>query len=127
MDRDPIPEEIKRFILTSIPSVPYLEAMLLLRSSSERVWSSPDAAQRLFVSDKSAAELLAGLHAAGILAQPVPGQYQYRPASDALHMMIGRVADCYSRHLMPVTHLIHSKTDKRAQQFADAFKWRKDK
>ena len=35
MYRDIIPDTIRRFILTSINSVPYLEAMLLLRSAPE--------------------------------------------------------------------------------------------
>lgn len=127
MNRDPIPEEVKRFILTSISSVPYLEAMLLLRGNADQSWSAMETAQRLFVSEKTANDLLSALHAAGVLVEFGNAQYRYQPRSDALFQMIDRVADCYSRHLMPVTHLIHSKTDKRAQQFADAFKWRKDK
>lgn len=75
---------------------------------------------------KRAAELLAGLHVASVLVEPAPARCRYQPGSDALHLVNGRVADCYSRHLMPVTQLIHSKTDKRAQQFADTFKLRED-
>ena len=40
--------------------------------------------------------------------------------------MIDRVAETYTRQLVDITNLIHSKTSKKAQQFADAFKWRKD-
>ena len=38
-----------------------------------------------------------------------------------------RVADAYAAHLMSITDLIHSRVDRRAQQFADAFRFRKDK
>jgi hypothetical protein len=43
-----------------------------------------------------------------------------------LRERIDRLADLYSTHLVEVTHLIHSSLDRKAQQFADAFKWRKD-
>lgn len=34
MDREPIPEPIRRYILACVASVPYLEAMLLIRSGA---------------------------------------------------------------------------------------------
>jgi hypothetical protein len=43
--------------------------------------------------------------------------------------MLDSLAEVYAHHLVEVTHLIHSKGDKReqrAQKFADAFRWRKD-
>jgi hypothetical protein len=40
--------------------------------------------------------------------------------------MLDRLAGIYARNLVDVTNLIHSKTSRKAQQFADAFKWRKD-
>ena len=33
MPRDSLPEELRRFVLTSIPSVPYVEAMLIYRDA----------------------------------------------------------------------------------------------
>ena len=34
MPREPIPEELRRFILTSVPTVPFLEALLLFREAT---------------------------------------------------------------------------------------------
>lgn len=128
MDRELIPDEIKRFILTSIPSVPYLEAMLLLRSAPEQHWDARKVAQRLYMSEKSASDLLTELRLAGIACvdeQNGPACL-YRPASPELRQMIEVLADTYARQLVAVSNLIHSKTTKRAHHFADAFKWRKD-
>jgi hypothetical protein len=36
------------------------------------------------------------------------------------------LADVYARYLVPVTNLIHAKPKSRVQEFADAFKLRKD-
>ncbi len=123
-----IADDIKRFILTSIPSVPYLEATLLLRGDTSLPWDSARLAQRLYLSEKAAAALLAELHETGMLAleEQSSAQYRFAPSNDELKQMIDRLADAYSAHLVEVTNLIHAKTGKKAQQFADAFKWRKD-
>lgn len=124
----PIADDIKRFILTSISSVPYLEAMLLLRNETALPWDRARLAKRLYLSEKAAAALLTELHDAGVIMADaqMPESYCFYPASTALRDMIDKVADVYAAHLVDVTHLIHSKTGKKAQQFADAFKWRKD-
>lgn len=124
----PIADDIKRFILTSIPSVPYLEAMLLLRNETASPWDSARLAQRLYLSEKAAAVLLSELHEAGVILaeDDPPCAYRFAPASDSLRDMIDRLAIAYAFHLVEVTHLIHFKTGKKAQHFADAFKWRKD-
>lgn len=123
-----IPEDIRRFILTSILSVPHLEALLLLRGENQAPWNSARAAQRLYVSDRTAEQLLADLCAAGFLVvsgQENP-QYRYQPTNEELGRMVDHVAAIYARHIIDVTNLIHSKTGKLARQFADAFKLRKD-
>jgi hypothetical protein len=133
MDNAVIPEEIRRFVLTSIPSVPFLEALLLMRAAPEQPWSRDSLARRLYVRDKVADGLLAELCRAG-MAAPWPDQgagadphaYCYRPREAALRERIDRLADLYATHLVEVTHLIHSSLDRKAHQFADAFKWRKD-
>ena len=128
MKRQPIPDDVKRFILVSIPSIPYLEAMLLLRGDPNRTWSSKQAAQRLYLSEKAANDLLVELHAAGVLHVEADESlgYAYRPESEELREMIDRLADIYAKNLVDVTNLVHSKTASKAQHFADAFKWRKD-
>ena len=128
MDKAPIPEDLRRFVLTSIPSVPFLEALLLLRANPSQEWHGDTLAQRRYVSELSALGLLEDLCRAGMAAPcpGAPGCYQYRPSSPQLDERIGMLADLYAKHLVEVTHLIHSSLDRKAQQFADAFKLRKD-
>jgi hypothetical protein len=40
--------------------------------------------------------------------------------------MLDRLAHAYVHDLIGVTRIIHSRTERMAQQFADAFKFRKD-
>jgi Mn-dependent DtxR family transcriptional regulator len=125
MDREGIPDEVKRFILVSIQSIPYLEAILLLRRESRHAWDSKQVARRLYMSEKAASELLLALHAAEVVVateQQAPS-FRYHPGSDQLRQMIDRLAEAYSNHLVAVTNLIHSKSDRKAQHLADAFRW----
>lgn len=130
MASDAIPEDIRRFVLTSIASVPHLEALLLLRAHEHERWSAARVAQRLYIGDKVALALMADLCQAGMTTSHAePGQpptYHYAPGSAALRAMIDQLAVLYSRRLLDITGLIHARLDRKAHQFADAFKWRKD-
>jgi hypothetical protein len=130
MDKPSIPEDIRRFVLTSIPSVPFLEALLLLRADPARQWDRDTLAARLYVRDRTAETLLADLCAAGIAQRceeaGMAPQVCYGPARPELAGRIDRLADLYATHLVEVTLLIHSSIERKAQQFADAFIWRKD-
>jgi hypothetical protein len=129
MDNPSIPEDLRRFVLTSIPSVPFLEALLLMRADPDQAWRRDTLARRLYVREKTADGLLADLCKARF-ATPCPrsgpGGYRYAPADAELRERIDQLADLYATHLVEVTHLVHSSLDRKAQQFADAFKWRKD-
>lgn len=126
MTGQPIPEDIRRFILTSIPSVPHVEGLLLLRGAPNEPWDARRLGQRLYVNDQTAATVLRDLHEIGALEASAqhPATYRYAPRADELRSLIDRLADVYTHHLVEVTHLIHSGLNKKAQQFADAFIWR---
>ena len=123
--RRPIPDDVHRFVLTSVPTVPFLEAMLILRAHATVSWSAAELAARLFVSPVRAEELLVELCAAG-LATPVEEglRMRWNPAS-GLALMVDRLAEVYADNVVDVTQLIHSRLERRALQFADAFRLRR--
>jgi hypothetical protein len=124
---DDLPEDVRRFVLTRIPSVPYLEALLILRAGGETL--RPRAlAERLYTSEERAHELVGELRAARLIE---PGSddavdFRFAPATPELDALIGRHARAYATHLLDITRLIHSNAERKANQFADAFKLRKD-
>lgn len=119
--------EIRRFILTSIPSVPYLEALLLLRLEPNILWTKASVAKRLYISEKNANDLLQQLQGGHVITPDDDQQgFIYSPCADELRYLIDQLAELYSKDLLEITHLIHSTPDRKAQQFADAFKMRKD-
>jgi len=124
-----IPVDIAQFIIEKIESVAQLEALLLLRTNPETGWSVRSLAARLYISDEQTTQLLLALCAQGFAAAEAEdlSLYRYQPRSAELKSMLDRLADIYAKHLVPVTNLIHSKPKSRIQEFADAFRLRKDK
>ena len=120
-----LPQDVRRFILTSVPSVPFLEALLLLRSAPQSIWHPAQLAGRLYLPERQAAELLRALADAGLATDRGDNAYAYAVAPDRAELL-DRVAHAYAANLVGVTDLIHSRVDKRAHQFADAFRLRKD-
>jgi DNA-binding IclR family transcriptional regulator len=119
------PDDLRRFILTSIPSVPYLEAVLLLRGEPDASWTAQSLAKRLYLPKRDVAELLKALVAAGVASnEPSTDVYTYAPEPAQAAMLDG-LAQLYAVNLRGVTELIHSRVGRHAYQFADAFRWRK--
>jgi hypothetical protein len=121
--------DLRRFILTSIPSVPHLEAALLLHALPGQGRTATEVALRLYVPQRVAEDVLKTLCAGGILrcddaAEP---RYRFEPGDAALDPLLDELARTYADDLVGVTRLIHDATQKQAQRFADAFRLRKDK
>jgi hypothetical protein len=123
-----IPDEIAQFITNHIDSIAQLEALLLLRREPCSKWSASSLSKRLYISERETVDALERLCAGGlaIAVGSEPTLYRYEPTSQELRDLVDRTADLYSKHLVPITNLIHSKSKTRVQEFADAFRIRKD-
>jgi len=112
-------------VLLSIPSIPYLEAVLLLRRSASQPCSVAQAARALYVSERVANALLESLQAAGVAGRT--GQdFIYAPRDETLAGAFDRLARAYEADLVGITNLIHDATQKSALRFAQAFRLRRD-
>lgn len=124
MAGDPIPVEVRDFLIRCIASVAQLEALLLLRTTPQQTWNVPDVARRLYVEESEAAKLLRAL-VGSELAVSDGSFFRYQPRDCEMLDMVDRLAETYARSLVPVTRLIHER-DIAIRKFADAFKLRKD-
>lgn len=122
-------DELRRFILR-IPSIPFLEALLLLRSAPSETWDAETVANRLYINTQQAVELLKSLVAAKICMEVKrnPERFIYKPESDELCQLIDDLASEYAHNLIEVTNLIHanSNKDQKIHLLADAFVLRKE-
>jgi hypothetical protein len=101
-----------------------LEALLLLRDSPDTWWDGAAVAQRLYVTSECCQPVLGGLETAGLLLaqQTERGhQWRYRPQTGDLREMVDRLAYYYSKHLVPVSNLVHAKPKNSIQEFSRAF------
>lgn len=122
---DPIPSDVRDFILRRIDSIAELEGLLLLRNEPSKHWSAKALAERLYVSVGDADAVLERLQARQ-LAAPSEQGWRYAPASAGVSDLVDRLAVVYAKHLVPVSKLVHSKARLRVQELADAFKLRKE-
>lgn len=121
---------VRRFLASSISSVPQLEALLLLcaEGGAARAWDAPTIASRIYRPERDTLALLDELAGVGLLERlpEAPLRFRYAPRSQEISAVVREVAAAYATHLVEITQFIHAKRDVKAVRFADAFRWRKE-
>jgi hypothetical protein len=105
--------------------VPFVEALLVFRERKGTPVATEDVARLLYIPSKNAAAVIDDLEKAGIVQAAGEEAHRFEPTPE-LAGVVELLATYYRTHLVEVTDLIHGKTSRQAQRFADAFKWRKD-
>lgn len=123
---DAIPADVRRFVLAHAMTIPHIEAILLFRREST-TWTPAHVAARLYLTETRAGEVLGDLEALGVIEREDAGDpYRYRPRSEDFALLLDRLEQAYSRNLVEMTRLVHAARDTSAEQFAKAFRIRKD-
>ena len=124
-----LPSEVRLFILNSVPSVPFVEGLLLFHRRQAQALALRDVANTLYMPEAEAAKLLDSLEAGGFIRPDGAGAARtYSYAADGPHRgVVDQLAACYGTHLIELTNLIHDRTQRSATQFANAFRLRKDR
>lgn len=111
--KNAIPIDIRRFVRANIPSVPHLEALMLLKATAPQRWCAASLATRLYVALDAAAAVLADLSQAGMLRTgPMQTEFWYSAGADELAGLIDRLAQLQATNLVGLTLLIHSKCER---------------
>lgn len=112
-----IPDDLKEFIILCIPSIAFLEAVLLMRSDRQPSWDRQRLAGALYLDERQAEKLLVGLARAetAVTCGEAPGCYRYQPLSDLFRQRIDQLADLYSENVVGITRLIHRHAAWRAR------------
>jgi len=108
----------------AVPSVPYLEAMLLLRGAGADGLDAGALAAGLYIDAEAASALLEQLREAGVAgAAAADGTIRYAPREEVA-ALVDRLARVYADNLIGVSMLIHSTSGQRARE--DAISGRQD-
>lgn len=119
-----VPDDIRDFILKHIASVAQIEALLLIWSTPEKRWSVSKVAARVYTSEPETAQALEGLCSSGLLVR-TDDTFGLSTSEENVEM-IGRLKEAYARHLIPVTDVIHGKSQ-GARLAADVRGLRRDR
>ncbi|HUN84308.1 MAG TPA: hypothetical protein VMU48_08005 [Terracidiphilus sp.] len=121
-------EEVDRFILDEIDSVPELEALLLIWNSRPKDWSSDEMAKALYDKADSTQGILRSLVQRGLIAEETGSRGLYTAISDSpeKEAMLTALDRIYRREIVRISTMIHSKASRAVRDFARAFRFKKD-
>ncbi len=118
--------ELYRFILDNIDTVPHLEGLLLLWNGRPRALSEHTMAARLFVTGSGIAEITRDLARHGLIAvqegDPAQCSYLSSPQNDRL---VEALAEAYKTDLIRISTAIHRKASAGVREFARAFEFKR--
>jgi DNA-binding IclR family transcriptional regulator len=117
-------QELDRFILDEVDSVPHLEALLLLWNNKPKHWAVEEMAKALYISQEATHSILQDLRQRGF-AQSDNDHYSYDPGYDREHL-IQKLDRTYRREIIRISNMIHSKASPSVREFARAFKFKRD-
>ncbi len=121
-------EQVLRFFLENIDSVPELEALFLLWLQRPNSWTISELSRRLYVDPEQTRNLLQGLIRKRLVAEDegLAGSYRYHSESEQRDQVIGNAEAMYRREIIRISNLIHSKPSRAIRDFADAFRFKKE-
>ena len=127
-DGFPTREQIDRFLVDKIDSVPQLEALLLIWRNRPRQWSCDQIARDLYISPELAeVELNHLVHQGLILSSPDrPERFSLNLDPEDRPLMLTAVDEMYRRELVRISNLIHAKAPRAMRDFARAFRFKKE-
>lgn len=107
----PLAAALRRLVQTRIPSVPFLEALLLLHQRSPQRLAAADVARQLYLDDHEAVTLLDQIAAAGLCRADGDGlarSWRFDRDDPELGPLVDELARCYATQLVELTKLIHA-------------------
>ena len=119
-------EQIERFIVDKIDTVPQLEALLLLWRGRPRPRSIFELARELYLSPDRAAGVLEGLLHMGLIVPEGAQSYALNLVPKGREKMLTALEELYRHELLHVSHLIHDKAPRAVRDFARAFRFKKE-
>ncbi len=121
-------EQLDRFLVEVIDTVPQLEALLLIWNRRPKKWYCSELARALYSSQELAQEVVQHLvqHQLLIRAEGSADCYMLRAGSPETERLLADLDAMYRRELVRVSNLIHAKAPRAVRDFASAFRFKKE-
>ncbi len=121
-------QQVDRFIVDEIDSVPQLEALLLFWKNRPQLWSCESLAKALYVSPEVSREILTRLAQRQLIAEfeGSNGEFAVNADSEEKEHLLASLDAIYRRELVRISNMIHTKASRGVRDFADAFRFKKE-
>jgi hypothetical protein len=122
-------DELDKFIAVEINSLEQLEILLLLSGNPHKWWTAQGVYEVVKSSPQSVQERLQQMVERGILRLEGQGEvrYQFGATEGDIWRTITELREAYKERSVKVVQAIYSKPPDAVQEFARAFRVRKDK
>ena len=124
---DSLTPAVKDFIARHVKSVEQLEILCLVSAQPTRRWLAAEVFRAIQSSEKSVSDSLQELHGKGLLTAEGEKAYRFAPNSSELAQQITDLVAAYRGRRVAVIEAIYARPTDAIQNFADAFKLRKEK
>ena len=123
-----LPPEVRKLVLEHIHSVDQLDVLLLCHRTRDREWTAREVADELRTNLQMSSAALSDLSYRGFVAMvdTTRQSYRYQPGDPAMDRTVGSLAALYPMFRHRVIELIFTRGKSDIQDFADAFKIKKD-
>ena len=119
--------DLARFIARYIHSVEQLEILFLVGSNPNKSWTSAEVFHEIQSSETSVAACLRKFQDEGFLISKEDGSFRYSPSRLAMADMVRELSIAYRERRVTIVEMIYNKPPDPLQDFAEAFRFRKDK
>lgn len=121
--------EVYEFIRATMHTIPHLEALMLLWNSRPVRWAPEELASRLYISPENVTALLRDLVELKLVTEShdFGTKYFYFSRSPEQDEMMRQVDLVHRSDLIRVSTMIHAKKSSAAQDFARAFRFKKER
>lgn len=125
---DDIPAAVALLVGEHIRSIAQLELLLLMHARPESSWTIEQAAKELYTAASMTEPLLETLRSSGLVARSEEAErrYRYGPRSPEVAGAVDELAKLYHQRRVTIINLIYAAPVKNLQNFADAFRIRKN-
>jgi hypothetical protein len=121
-------EQLDKFITAEIQSLEQLEILFLLSGNPHKWWSAKAVYEVVKSSLPSVQDRLNDMVQRGFLRQEAGNEvrYQFAPSDESIWKIISELREAYKERPVKVVQAIYSKPPDAVQEFARAFRVRKD-
>jgi hypothetical protein len=121
-------QQVDRFIVDEIDSVPQLEALLLFWNDRPKVWSSESMARALYVSPEISHDILRHLAQRQLITEVEgrAGEFALNADTEEKEQLLASLDAIYRHELVRISNMIHTKASRAVRDFAQAFRLKKE-